>query len=414
MVQNEDDAEQKWFDDFARASESSETLDRLVATVNDRIVAGLPELLDPTLRPELEASTRSHWKGFLAVVNRATIDVQPAPPIYDFARTLARRGFDLPVLLSAYRIGQRATWDFITDPLRSEVTDPDLRSSVLLRVWTHATQWIDTVIEALIPMFTDEREQWRRGRLARRTEITKAILAKHKVNIDSAATTLAYPLGQHHTAFTLRVDDEVPDFEVQRLLELAAASVSKGLGGGQPLMISSGARSAWCWTAQPSSAVADGATLELPQSVRATVGTCHPGVSGFRLTHIEAVAALAVAERHLQPVTRYADVELACLAAGILCGDARTAFVRRELGGLVDPDNAARRLRETLRVYLKQGGDAAATGELLKLHPNTVRYRVRQAEQRLGHGIAQRRVQLELALELVAVLGVAELDLPTG
>ena len=137
-------------------------------------------------------------------------------------------------------------------------------------------------------------------------------------------------------------------------------------------------------------------------------------MSGFRLTHIEAVAALAVAERHLQPVTRYADVELACLAAGILCGDARTAFVRRELGGLVDPDNAARRLRETLRVYLKQGGDAAATGELLKLHPNTVRYRVRQAEQRLGHGIAQRRVQLELALELVAVLGVAELDLPTG
>jgi DNA-binding PucR family transcriptional regulator len=136
-------------------------------------------------------------------------------------------------------------------------------------------------------------------------------------------------------------------------------------------------------------------------------------LSGFRLTHIEAVAALAIAERHDEPVTRYADVELACLAAGILCDDARAAFVRRELGGLVAADGATRRLRETLRVYLKQGGDAAATGELLNLHPNTVRYRVRQAEQRLGHGIHQRRVQLELALELVAVLGVPETDLPT-
>lgn len=36
-------------------------------------------------------------------------DVQPGPPIRDFARTLARLGFDLPVLLSAVglRIGQR-------------------------------------------------------------------------------------------------------------------------------------------------------------------------------------------------------------------------------------------------------------------------------------------------------------------
>jgi DNA-binding PucR family transcriptional regulator len=414
VLLNEEAAEQKWFDDFARASESSEALDRLVAAVNDRIVQGLPELLDPTLRPELEASTRSHWKGFLAVVNRATIDVQPAPPILDFARTLARRGFDLPVLLSAYRIGQRATWDFITDLLRVEVSDPDLRSSVLLRFWTHATHWIDTVIESLIPVFTAEREQWRCGSLARRTQITKAILAKQNVDIHSAATTLAYPLRHHHTAFTLRVDAGVPDFELQRLLELAAASVSDGLGGGQLLMISSGARSAWCWSAQPSASVAEEASLELPQSVRAAVGMCHPGLSGFRLTHIEAVAALAIAEHHDGQVTRYADVELACLATGILCGDARTAFVRRELGGLIGADNATRRLRETLRTYLKQAGDAAATGELLKLHPNTVRYRVRQAEQRLGHGIGQRRVQLELALELVAILGVTAMDLPAG
>ena len=413
-MQNGDAAEQKWFDDFARASENSETLDRLVAAVNDRIVEGVPELRDPTLRPELEASTRSHWKGFLTVMNRHTIDVQPAPPIHDFALTLARRGFELPVLLSAYRIGQRATWDFITDLLRTDVTDPDLRSSVLLRFWSHATQWIDTVIESLIPVFTDEREQRQRGRLARRTEIAKAILAKQSVDIDSAATTLAYPLRQHHTAFTLRVEDEVPDFELHRLLELAAASVSAGLGGGQPLIISSGARSAWCWTARRSPQPTGQAIPELPQFVHATVGTCHPGLSGFRLSHVEAVAALAIAERYPAPVVRYEDVELACLASGILCDDARTAFVLRELGGLVCADDATRRMRDTLRVYLRQGCDAPSAGELLQLHANTVRYRVRQAEQRLGHGIHQRRFQLELALEIISVLGLPDVDSPQG
>jgi DNA-binding PucR family transcriptional regulator len=130
---------------------------------------------------------------------------------------------------------------------------------------------------------------------------------------------------------------------------------------------------------------------------------CHPGVAGFRLTHLEAIAALAVAEHYDAPVIRYEDVEIACLAAGILSDDARAAFVRRELGGLVGSDQATQRLRDTLRAYLKQGGDATATGELLRLHANTVRYRIRQAEQRLGHGINQRRVQLEL--EVICVLG---------
>ena len=410
MIESDNAAEQQWFDDFARASESPETLDRLVAVVNERIVEGVPELRDPTLRPELEASTRSHWKGFLTVMNRETIDVQPAPPIHDFARTLARRGFDLPVLLSAYRVGQRSTWDFITDLLRTQVADPDLRSAVLLRFWSHATQWIDTVIESLIPIFNDEREQWQRGAIARRTAIVKAILAKQSIDLDSAVTTLGYPLRQQHVAFTLRVDDTVPDYELRHLLGLAAESVTTALAGGKPLVISSGARSAWCWTSQPSILSADGAVFELPRFVRMTIGTCHPGVTGFRLSHLEAISALAVAERYDAPVVRYEDVEIVCLAAGILCDDARAAFVQRELGGLIGSDDATRRLRDTLRTYLKQGGDAGATGEALRMHANTVRYRIRQAERRLGHGITQHRVQLELALEIINFLGIEEME----
>lgn len=403
-----------WLDCFARASESSDTLDYLVSVIDDRIVEALPEFLDPTLRSELHASTRAHWKGFLAVVTRDRIEVQPSPQVADLARTLARRGFELPLLLSVYRIGQRAVWNFITRKLESEVSDPAVRSAVLLRFWSHAAHWIDTTVESLIVVFTEEREQWQRGVLARRAAIVNALIAGQSVDIDSAVTTLAYPLRQYHIGFTLRVSETVPESEIQRLIESAARAIGTALGGGRPLVISSGARAAWCWTSAPRPVppVPD-PSLRLPKFVSATVGTCQPGLDGFRVTHTEAVAALRVTESRNSTdcghgeILCFQDIEIACLTAGILGADARAAFVRRELAGLAASDDSTDRLRDTLRVYLKNGSDAGATGELLKLHPNTVRYRIRQAEKLLGHPIQQRRVQIELALEIIGVLGIA-------
>lgn len=408
MADTDPAAARQWLQDFARGSESSDTLDYLVKVVDDRIVEALPEFLDPTLRAELHASTRSHWKGFLAVVARESIEVQPAPQIVDLARTLARRGYELPLLLSVYRIGQQSVWQFITGMLQSEVSDPALRAAVLVRFWSHAAHWLDSTVESLIVTFTSEREQWQRGALARRAAVVNAILNRHSVDIDAAATTLAYPLRQYHTGYTVRVDETVPESDIQRLLETAARAVSTELGGGPPLIVSSGARAAWCWTSRPRP-VPPGrdAAVRLPRLVRATFGNCHPGVDGFRLTHVEAVAALRIAADGTDAIVRFPDVEIACLATGVLDAEAREAFVRRELGGLADRDESTDRLRDTVRIYLKHGCDAAATGEVLQLHPNTVRYRVRQAEKLLGHPVQQRRVQIELALEIISVLGIS-------
>lgn len=395
----------QWLDEFARSAESRDTLDYLVGVVDDRIVQALPEFLDPTLRAELHASTRAHWKGFLAVVTRDAIEVQPGPQIYDLARTLARRGFELPLLLAVYRIGQRALWQFITEILQSQVPDPAVRSAILLQFWSHAGYWLDTSVESLIVRFAEEREQWQRGALARRAAIVETILDGQSVDPDAAATTLAYPLRQYHTAFTLRVDEKVADADVQPLIESAARAVSAAVGGGRPLVVSSGARAAWCWTATPQRVTAPNPPA-LPPFVSATAGLCHGGLAGFRISHSEALAALTVAETGAAPFVRFEDVEIACLAAGVLDEEARTAFVRRQLRGLADSDDTTERLRDTLRVYLQQGGDATAAGDLLNLHPNTVRYRIRQAEKKLGHSIQRQRVHIELALEIITVLRV--------
>ncbi|MBS4102898.1 helix-turn-helix domain-containing protein [Tsukamurella paurometabola] len=50
---------------------------------------------------------------------------------------------------------------------------------------------------------------------------------------------------------------------------------------------------------------------------------------------------------------------------------------------------------------------ARAAGAALLLHPNTVRYRIRQVEQVIGHSLDERRVYVELALHSVRAFGVS-------
>lgn len=400
------DAANRWLDDFARTSSSEQSLDRLVAVVTDRIVSAVPEFGDPALRPGLNASVRGNWTGFLAVVSHERIEVHSPPQVRDWARTLARRDVELPVLLSSYRIAQRATWDFINEFLNEQVADPELRSAVLVKFWSHASEWMDTTVEKLVELFTEEQRQWQRSAVARRSAIVKALLAGRADDIEGMSADLAYPLTQQHTAFTVHLDSVVPESETLRTLESAARAVSRWLGGGGPLIVPTDARSAWGWTATTQPVAVPGTTPPaIPRGARVTVGNCHPGVSGFRISHSEAVAVVSVANPDAV-VTRFSDGELACLVAGTLDAEARSAFVVRELGGLADAGEISQRLRDSLRAYLASGCDAVTTAEQLALHPNGVRYRIRQAEKLIGHPLNLRRGHLEVALEIIGVFGV--------
>jgi DNA-binding PucR family transcriptional regulator len=57
-------------------------------------------------------------------------------------------------------------------------------------------------------------------------------------------------------------------------------------------------------------------------------------------------------------------------------------------------------MRETARAFLAAGGNARIAAEALGTHKNTVLYRLTGIEELLGHPIADRRLQLELALML--------------
>jgi DNA-binding PucR family transcriptional regulator len=70
------------------------------------------------------------------------------------------------------------------------------------------------------------------------------------------------------------------------------------------------------------------------------------------------------------------------------------------LAPLAVDDEAHGRLRDSVGAFLDTGGSLSGAAERLGCHKNTVQYRIRRAEERLGHSMRERRVDLELALQV--------------
>jgi DNA-binding PucR family transcriptional regulator len=87
-------------------------------------------------------------------------------------------------------------------------------------------------------------------------------------------------------------------------------------------------------------------------------------------------------------------------------------WVIETLGSLADDDDDHARLRDTLRVFLQENGSYKATAERLILHKNSVQYRVRKAEEAIGHPVGDNRLHVELALLASQWLGATVLRQP--
>jgi DNA-binding PucR family transcriptional regulator len=101
-------------------------------------------------------------------------------------------------------------------------------------------------------------------------------------------------------------------------------------------------------------------------------------------------------------VTRYREVAVAALASADT--EHAAAFVTRVLGPLAADDEDTARVASTLAVYLQENRSRARTAARLFVHPNTVSYRVNQAETILGRSIDVDTLELSVALALLPTL----------
>jgi hypothetical protein len=132
----------------------------------------------------------------------------------------------------------------------------------------------------------------------------------------------------------------------------------------------------------------------------AVVAVGEPGVgrSGWRLSHEQAEAALAVALRGSCSVARYAHVGLVgAVGRNRLLVDSLEAIY---LVPLSTGRGKGESLKETLRAYFSTGRNLSSAAAMLHINRQTVKNRLALAEEKLGLRIEECALELELALRL--------------
>jgi len=345
--------------------------------------------------------------------------VELPAPTRAVARAGVRRQIPLASLSRFYRLSQELMWQWMWERITASTSDR-MEQAVALRL---ATDWIFGYIDAALNLaeqaYETEREAWLRNTAAVRTDAIGDILELRERDQQRASKRLRYDVNRHHVAAVAWVDSPADGVDAQSTLGEALTLLSGALGGETTLIHPAGSLAAFGWFSRPD-AFGDGAFAEdagrllrpppLPPGVRVGLGEPGHGLKGFRCSHIQAANARRVASLigpGGQIVTSYRDVAVAALASGD--AEHAVAFVHRVLGALAADDEATYRVAMTLSVYLQENRSRARTAERLTVHPNTVSYRVDQAEKILGRSIDTESIDLAVALILLPALhGLAD------
>jgi hypothetical protein len=131
--------------------------------------------------------------------------------------------------------------------------------------------------------------------------------------------------------------------------------------------------------------------------VRFVLGESASGLEGWRLTHRQAQAALLVAQRKPQHVTRYGDVALVAAALGDEA--LGRSLVEVYLSPLMNT-RGGEVLLQSLRAYLGAGCSVSSAAAVLGVARKTVEGRLRAIEEKLDRTLHPCPAELEVALLL--------------
>jgi DNA-binding PucR family transcriptional regulator len=278
------------------------------------------------------------------------------------------------------------------------------------------TNWLFAFVDDFLiraeHIYEIEREAWLGGAAATRAAAIDDILTEHEDDPQRASKRLRYDINRHHVGVSAWLEGMRDDIDAQTPLTEALAQLASAVSAQSSLIHPAGSTAIAGWLSRPQAFIAadlDAAHLRgeirLPVGVRVTFGEPGWGISGFRRSHFEASQAHRVASllgERASAVTGYRDVAVAALASR--GGGEAVAFVKRVLGPLAADDEATFRVATTLAVYLEENRSPAKAARRLTVHPNTVTYRVNQAEQLLGRSIETNTLDLSVALALLPAL----------
>jgi len=343
------------------------------------------QVADPAYVEGLKAALAAAVEYRLAVLELGERRAPAVPEVLlAQARLDARDGVALDTVLRRYFAGNSHFGDFLVEEAeRAEVPSTTLRG--LLR--EQATLG-DRLLAAVSAEHAREAKSRPTSSVERRRELVKSLLAGELVD----SSELGYDLDGHHLALMVKGEGaeallrELANRLDRRLLAVQREEESKWAGwlGGRRELASEEAMRVLRETA--------------PKGAFVTVGEPAEGLAGWRFSHLQAKAALAIAERRREPVVRYADV---AVVASILRDDLVADSLRRlYLEPLAQTRDNGKVARETLRAYFEAERNISSTAAALGVDRRTVRNRLGAIEDLLGRPLRGSMADLEIALRL--------------
>jgi len=307
------------------------------------------------------------------------------PVLLSQARLAARNGVGVDTVLRRYTAGHALLVDFLIEEVER---GGDLPAAELRRVLAASSSAFDRLLAAVSEEHAREHENQKVFSPERpRLERVERLLAGEPID----TSTFAYGFDGWHTAVILEGKRETGGLQaLVKSLDCAVMKVQARSG------------QTWAWLGGPrrveSSELADGIDGDWPPDVVVALGEPTRGLAGWRLTHRQAKAVLPIARHSGEKATRYTDVGLlAAVSRDEVLVDSLEQLYLTPLfcGGKQD-----RALMETLNAYLTTGRNITSAAARLKINRETVRNRLRLAEEKLGQPLDKCAVEVELALRL--------------
>lgn len=365
--------------------------DEIISEIR-RTIPEYARSMDGPYGQALRAGVTQSVKTFIDLV------ADPSAPTDDrdeicarLGRWEAQEGRTLDGLQAAYRIGCQVAWRRIMKlGLRA-----NLSAAAMASLADAVFGYVNELAALSLEGYTDERRRSGAAVQHLRRRLLRLILEQPPVprqGIDSLAEQAGWPLPGTVTpvvvrpaARSARADGRIPVPEGDILADLS---------GTQPLLLLPG----------PVTVAREAELARVLAGHRAVIGLTVPlGMAADSLrwaqqaqclaeSRIFGDAALLRCEDHLVTLWLLSDAKLA------------DQVVKQQLGALAQLTPHQRAwVTDTLGPWLEKRGSAAEIAELLHVHPQTVRYRIRQFEQAFGDRLSdpEARFALELALRVM-------------
>jgi len=343
-----------------------------------------PESAEPAYLDGLSAAVSAALEHSIGAIELGEGEAPPVPAVLlTQARLAARNGVRLDTVLRRYVAGYTLLSDFIIEEAETGVP---LQVSALQLLSRASAAVFDRLIAAVSEVYSQEAAAQREGPEQRHSERIDRLLKGEPLD----TSDIPYDLSLHHVGV---VATGPAATEVIR-------QISAGLGC-LLLLDRQDERTVRAWLGLRR--VLDPAELEShvsdwPAGVSLAIGEPGKNLTGWRLTHRQARAALPIALRSRKRLVRYSDVAL--LATMLQDKLLATSLHELFLTPLERERDGGESARKTLRAYIAAGRNVTSAAAALGINRNTVSSRLQAIEERIGRPLASCGAELEAALRL--------------